>query len=88
MLCAHVRRSEFPEELRLAKVEIEGGNIYHKTEYHERRNHYAFFSVNASFAGSDTDMDTFRSRFNGFNVPVRFSVSAGVGGIAAVKATF
>ncbi|MBQ7051053.1 MAG: glycosyl transferase, partial [Firmicutes bacterium] len=43
--------------------------IYHKTEYRERRNHYAFYTVNAPIAGFDTDMETFLGLYNGFDAP-------------------
>ena len=36
-----------------------GGTIYHKTEYRERRNHYAFFTVNAPIDGFDTSREAF-----------------------------
>ena len=45
------------------------GAVYHKTEYRERRNHYAFFSLNAPIDGYDTDRDTFLGKFNGFDAP-------------------
>ena len=53
----------------IGEVEIEGSTIYHKTEYRERRNHYAFYSVNAPVAGFDTDRDTFLGRFRGWSEP-------------------
>ncbi|MDR0283888.1 MAG: hypothetical protein LBI33_03230, partial [Propionibacteriaceae bacterium] len=49
----------YQRNLSLAEVEIEGSAIYHKTEYRERRNHYAVFWVNKPIAGFDTDRDTF-----------------------------
>jgi len=51
------------------EVEIDGSTIYHKTEYRERRNHYAFYTVNAPLAGFDTDRDTFLGPYNGFDRP-------------------
>ncbi len=51
------------------EVEIDGSTIYHKTEYKERRNHYAFYTVNAPIAGYDTDRDTFLGAYNGFDTP-------------------
>ncbi len=45
------------------------GAVYHKTEYRERRNHYAFFSLNDKIDGYDTDRDTFLGKFNGFDSP-------------------
>ena len=53
----------------IGEVEIEGSTVYHKTEYRERRNHYAFYSVNAPVAGFDTDRDTFLGRFRGWSEP-------------------
>lgn len=44
--------------------------IYHKTEYKERRNHYAFYSVNAPVQGFDTDRETFVGLYNEFSAPV------------------
>lgn len=51
------------------EVEIEDSTIYHKTEYKERRNHYAFYSVNTPLAGYDTDRDSFLGAYNGFDAP-------------------
>ena len=46
------------------------GTVYHKTEYRERRDHYAFFSLNEKIDGFDTDRDTFLGKFNGFDSPI------------------
>jgi cellobiose phosphorylase len=46
---------------------VEDGAIYHKTEYRERRNHYAVYGVNAPIAGFDTDRDTYLGFGNGFD---------------------
>ncbi|MDR2151101.1 MAG: glycosyl transferase [Spirochaetaceae bacterium] len=43
--------------------------IYHKTEYRERRNHYAFFTVNTGISGYDTSRDVFLGQFNGWDSP-------------------
>jgi cellobiose phosphorylase len=56
------------------EVEIEGGGstIFHKTEYRERRDHFAFYHVNSRVAGYDTDRETFVGLYNGLheaNVP-------------------
>ena len=61
--------TNFQRTFSLAEMEIEGSTIYHKTEYRERRNHYAFFSVNAPICGFDTDRDTFIGMYNGFDNP-------------------
>ena len=41
------------------EVEVEGSTIYHKTEYRERRDHYALYTVNAPVDGFDTSRDAF-----------------------------
>ena len=51
------------------EVEVEGSTIYHKTEYRERRNHYAVFSVNADVNGFDTMRDEFVGLYNGPAAP-------------------
>ena len=51
------------------EVEIDGSTIYHKTEYKERRNHYAYYTVNVPVQGYDTDRETFVGLYNGFEAP-------------------
>ncbi len=62
--------TNFQRNWNTGEVEIEGSTVYHKTEYRERRNHYAFYSVNAPVSGFDTDRDTFLGRFRGWSRPV------------------
>ena len=59
----------FQRNFSTGEVEIEGSVIYHKTEYRERRNHYAFYSVNAPIQGYDTDRETFVGLYNEFSEP-------------------
>jgi cellobiose phosphorylase len=61
--------SNFQRNFSTGEVEIEGAAIYHKTEYRERRNHYAFFSVNQPLTGFDTSRDVFLGTFNGWDNP-------------------
>ena len=52
------------------EVEIDGATIYHKTEYKERRNHYAYYTVtNAEIDGFDTDRESFIGLYNEFADP-------------------
>ena len=52
------------------EVEIDGTVIYHKTEYKERRNHYAYYALtNAEIDGYDTDRETFVGLYNDFSEP-------------------
>ncbi|MBR5325815.1 MAG: glycosyl transferase [Prevotella sp.] len=59
----------FQRNFSTGEVEIEGSTIYHKTEYRERRNHYAFYHVNADIQGYDTDRETFVGLYNEFADP-------------------
>ncbi len=49
----------YQRNLNIAESEVEPGVIYHKTEYRERRDHYAYFGVNVPTQGFDTDRNTF-----------------------------
>lgn len=59
----------FQRNFSTGEVEIEDSVIYHKTEYKERRDHYAYYSVNAPVQGFDTDRETFFGLYNGFHEP-------------------
>ena len=61
--------TNFQRNFNTGEVEIKGSAIYHKTEYKERRNHYAFYTVNAPIAGYDTDREAFLGFYNGFEAP-------------------
>ena len=62
----------FQRNLSTGEVEIENGGacIYHKTEYKERRNHYAYYAVtNAKVDGYDTDRESFVGLYNELSAP-------------------
>ncbi len=61
--------TNFQRNFSTGEVEVEGSVIYHKTEYKERRDHYAFFSVNSEINGFETDRDSFLGPYNGFDKP-------------------
>ncbi|MBO4839326.1 MAG: glycosyl transferase [Lachnospiraceae bacterium] len=75
--------TNFQRNWNIGEVEIEGGTVYHKTEYRERRNHYAFYSVNAATAGFDTDRDAFLGQFRGWNDPQAVAQRTSFGSVAA-----
>ncbi|MGW6128627.1 GH36-type glycosyl hydrolase domain-containing protein [Cellulomonas sp. NPDC055163] len=63
-------QTNYQRNLSIGEVEVEadgptGTAIYHKTEYRERRDHYAVYGVNAKATGFDTDRDTFVGAYNG-----------------------
>lgn len=51
--------TNFQRNFSTGEVEIEPSVIYHKTEYRERRNHFAFFSVNQKEESFNSDRDAF-----------------------------
>ena len=55
----------FQRNLSTGEVEVIGSTIYHKTEYRERRNHYAVYSVNTPVDGFDTSRDAFLGAYRG-----------------------
>ena len=61
--------TNFQRNFSTGEVEIHGSTIYHKTEYRERRNHYAIFSVNADIDGFDTDRDSFLGAYGENRAP-------------------
>ncbi|NNG10375.1 MAG: glycosyl transferase [Arenibacter sp.] len=61
--------TNFQRNFSTGEVEIEDSTIYHKTEFKERRNHYAFYSVNTPIDGFDTDRESFLGLYNDFDNP-------------------
>jgi cellobiose phosphorylase len=52
------------------EVEVENGVIYHKTEYRERRDHFAYFACSEPLAGFDTQREAFLGPYRGFDRPL------------------
>jgi cellobiose phosphorylase len=61
--------ANYQRNLSIGEVEVDGSAIYHKTEYRERRDHYAVYGVNADIAGFDTDRETFVGLYNSLAEP-------------------
>ena len=61
----------FQRNLSTGEVEVsgEGSVLFHKTEYRERRNHYAILGVNSEVSGFDTSRDAFLGAYNGPDHP-------------------
>ena len=70
--------TNFQRNFNTGEVEIEGSTIFHRTEYKERRNHFAFYTVNTAIDGFDTDRESFMGLYNGFENPQ--AVAAGKAG--------
>ena len=61
--------TNFQRNFSTGRVEVVGSTIYHKTEYRDSRDHFAFYTVNDSIDGYDTDRDSFIGLYNGFHNP-------------------
>ncbi len=61
--------TNFQRNFNIAELEVEDGVIYHKTEYRERRNHYAFFACSEPLAGFDTQRSAFLGPYHGWDAP-------------------
>lgn len=66
---AHDDNTNFQRNFSIGEVEVLDSTIYHKTEYRERRNHYAFYHVNAPIDGFETDRETFLGLHNNYDKP-------------------
>ena len=61
--------NNFQRNLSIGEVEICGSEIYHKTEYRERRNHFAYYTVNTPIDGFDTDRNQFLGVYGSIERP-------------------
>mgnify|MGYP000250090184 FL=1 len=61
--------TNFQRNFSIGEVEIQGSEIYHTTEYRERRDHFAFYGVNAPIDGFDTSRDAFLGAYRGNDHP-------------------
>jgi len=67
--------TNFQRNLNIGEVEVEDGVLYHKTEYRERRNHFAYFACSRETAGFDTQREAFLGPYRGWDRPA--AVEAG-----------
>ncbi len=61
--------TNFQRNFSTGEVEVEDNTIFHKTEYRERRNHYAWFHLNRPHDGFDTSRDAFVGLHRGLEDP-------------------
>jgi cellobiose phosphorylase len=59
----------FQRNFSIGEVEIEDEVIYHKTEYRERRDHFAYFACSEPLAGFDTQREAFLGPYRGWDSP-------------------
>ena len=61
--------TNFQRNYSTGEVEVVGSNIYHKTEYRERRNHYAVFFASKKIDSFDTSRDSFMGAYGSAAAP-------------------
>jgi cellobiose phosphorylase len=61
--------TNFQRNFSIGQVEIEDEVIYHKTEYRERRDHFAWFACSDPLSGFDTQREAFLGPWRGWDKP-------------------
>jgi len=62
--------TNFQRNFSIGQVEVEDGVIYHKTEYRERRNHFAYFACSGKVETFDTQREVFVGPYRDWERPV------------------
>jgi cellobiose phosphorylase len=62
--------TNFQRNYSIGQVEVVDDVIYHKTEYRERRDHFAYFACSEKLAGFDTIRQEFLGAYRGWNEPM------------------
>jgi cellobiose phosphorylase len=62
--------NNFQRNYSIGEVEVLDNVIYHKSEYRERRNHFAFFACSESLDGFDTQREDFLGQYRGWDAPL------------------
>jgi cellobiose phosphorylase len=74
--------TNFQRNYSIGEVEVEDGVIYHKTEYRERRDHFAYFACSEPLAGFETQRDAFLGPYRGWDRPAAVQDGAAKNSIA------
>jgi cellobiose phosphorylase len=74
--------TNYQRNLNIGEVEVEDGVVYHKTEYRERRDHFAFFACSEPLAGFDTQRGVFLGPYRGWDDPAAVARGASFGSVA------
>ena len=74
--------SNFQRNFSIGEVELEPEAIYHKSEYRERRNHYAVLWANRPYDGFDTARDAFIGPYGSPALPEAVAAGCCTGSIA------
>ncbi len=74
--------TNFQRNFSTGQVEIDDGVIYHKTEYRERRDHFAYFACSSELAGFDTQREAFLGPYRGWDDPAVVERGASANSVA------
>jgi len=61
--------TNFQRNLNTGELEVADSVIFHKTEYRERRNHFAYFACSEPLAGFETQREAFLGPYRGWENP-------------------
>ena len=61
--------TNFQRNFSIGQVELDDEVIYHKTEYRERRDHFAWFACSETLAGFDTQREALLGPWRGWDQP-------------------
>lgn len=61
--------TNYQRNLSIGEVEVVDEVIYHKSEYRERRDHFAYFACSERLAGFETQREAFLGPYRGWNAP-------------------
>jgi cellobiose phosphorylase len=62
--------TNFQRNYNIGEVEVREGVIYHKSEYRERRDHFAYLACSEKLTGFDTQREAFLGPYRGWDTPV------------------
>jgi cellobiose phosphorylase len=62
--------TNFQRNFSTGQVEVEDTVIYHKTEYRERRDHFAYFACSEPLTGFDTQREKFLGAYRDWREPI------------------
>jgi cellobiose phosphorylase len=62
--------TNFQRNYSIGQVEVVDEVIYHKTEYRERRDHFAYFACSEKLSGLDTVREEFLGAYRGWDEPI------------------
>jgi cellobiose phosphorylase len=74
--------TNFQRNFSTGEVEVQDGVVFHKTEYRERRDHFAYFACSAPPAGFDTQREAFLGPNRGWDAPQAVERGACTGSVA------